>query len=172
MNLLEHLLGQIFPGTNSETCCSRGNSSFSDPAPPCPAHNFNRDHKAVKGYWGRLVLSLNLLSWMFMNEYKNTEIHLIKPLASQKKPFLHPTCYTVTWIKLQKPCTNSSSGGRRDHSWATLRKFLASAGTRVHLWQTSVCSCRRSSQVHICSPDTQHPTPACPSNKAWPGFHI
>lgn len=42
-------LGTSIPGTNSGTCCSRGSSSFSDSAPPCPAHHFNWDHKAGKG---------------------------------------------------------------------------------------------------------------------------
>lgn len=124
-NLLDHepfgtfFLGQAFrtkKKKTSGTCCSGGSCSFSDPTPPCPAHHFNWDHKAVKGYWGRLVLSLHHLSGMFRNECNNTEIKPIKSLASQKKPFLSPICYIVAGIKLQKPCANSSSGGRRDHS--------------------------------------------------------
>lgn len=40
------------------------------------------------------------------------------------------------------------------------RGLRTSAGTLIHLWQTSVCSCRRSNQTHICPPDTP---PHCPS---------
>lgn len=126
INLLEYLLGLVFHGTNSEACCSGGSRSFSDSAPPCPAHHFSWDHKAVKGYWGRLVLSLHHLSGMFRNEYNNTEVKPIKSLVSQNKSFLHPTCYIVAGIKLQKPCTNSSSGGKN--------RPLAGGLHWEHLW--------------------------------------